>query len=92
MLNKQAVMNLLNKINMIILCQLRNLWRFNLKALVIIPAFNEEENIVKTVNSLINIKISNVKLDYIIINDGSNDNTLDVIKKTNLSLLIYHLT
>lgn len=80
-------MNLLNKINMIILSQLRNLWRFSLKALVIIPAFNEEENIMKTANSLVNIKISNVKLDYIIINDGSTDNTLDVIKKNKLKFI-----
>ena len=40
-----------------------------LKTLLIIPAYNEEDNIETTIK-----KISN-KYDYIIINDGSTDNT-----------------
>ena len=43
------------------------------RILIIIPAYNEEKNILKTVNSIKNYKKR--KLDYIVINDGSSDNT-----------------
>lgn len=45
------------------------------KVLVIIPAYNEAKNIVKTVNDLVSV---NKNVDYIVINDGSKDNTKDV--------------
>ena len=45
-----------------------------MKGLVIIPAYNEEKNILKTVEQLTSIK-TDFTLDYIIINDGSIDNT-----------------
>jgi len=47
------------------------------KVLVIIPAYNEEENIKKTVED---IKKNAKGVDYIVINDGSRDNTLGVLK------------
>lgn len=50
------------------------------KAIAIIPAYNEAQNIVKTVESLKNIK----GVDYIVINDGSTDNTLDVLLKNKI--------
>ena len=40
-----------------------------MKILVIIPCYNEEKNIVNTVNDL-----KKVNVDYIVINDGSTDN------------------
>ncbi len=40
--------------------------------LLIIPAFNEEENIVRVVDELI---VNHPQLDYVIINDGSTDAT-----------------
>ena len=43
-----------------------------MKVLIIIPAYNEELNIVKTVNDV----TSNTNYDYVIINDGSKDKTL----------------
>lgn len=46
-----------------------------MKTLIIIPAYNESKNIVKTVKSL---SESNVDLDYVVINDGSKDNTKEV--------------
>lgn len=49
-----------------------------LKTLVIIPAYNEVLNIEKTVKSVIE-KAPDV--DYVIINDGSKDNTLDVLRR-----------
>ena len=50
------------------------------KVLLIIPAYNEEENILKTYNS---IKLYNKKhktnYDVIVINDGSRDNTESIL-------------
>lgn len=51
------------------------------KILVIIPAYNEEKNIVDTVKKIQN---SNQKLDYIVINDGSSDNTEKLLKENNI--------
>lgn len=49
-----------------------------MKKLAIIPAYNESGNIVKTVND---IKEHAKSFDYIIINDHSKDNTLEVCRK-----------
>ena len=46
--------------------------------LVIIPAYNESLNIEKTIEDILE-NASDV--DYVIINDGSKDNTLDVVKE-----------
>lgn len=51
------------------------------KILLIIPAYNEEENILKTCKK---IKKENKTLDFIVINDGSKDRTLDILKNNNL--------
>ena len=53
----------------------------NKKILLIIPAYNEEENILKTCNK---IKKENKELDFIVINDGSKDNTLKILKENNI--------
>ncbi|WP_173553122.1 glycosyltransferase family 2 protein [Sharpea azabuensis] len=51
-----------------------------LKTLIIIPAYNEELNIQKTIDD---IEENAPEVDYIVINDGSKDNTLDVLNKYN---------
>jgi cellulose synthase/poly-beta-1,6-N-acetylglucosamine synthase-like glycosyltransferase len=51
----------------------------NYKVSVIIPAFNEEVGVVKTINSVINNSYRN--MEVIIVNDGSTDNTETVIRK-----------
>ncbi len=48
------------------------------KVLVIIPAYNEEDNIVKTVED---IKKNAKDVDYVVVNDGSRDKTLEILKK-----------
>ena len=48
------------------------------KVLIIIPAYNEEENIEKVVD---NITQNFPQYDYIVVNDGSRDRTRDVCKK-----------
>lgn len=48
-----------------------------MKKLIIIPAYNESENIVKTVED---IKQNAPDFDYVVINDCSTDNTLQILK------------
>lgn len=48
-----------------------------MKKLIIIPAYNESENIVKTVED---IKANAPDFDYVVINDCSTDNTLQILK------------
>lgn len=48
--------------------------------LIIIPAYNEEANILGVVEDI----QKNTNFDYVIINDGSKDGTLDVLKKNHL--------
>lgn len=58
------------------------------KILVIIPAYNEELNIKNTVDKLKKLKLpKKYSLDYIVINDGSRDNTLKVCKENNINVI-----
>lgn len=52
-----------------------------MKVLLIIPAYNEEENILNTCNK---IKEFSDEIDFIVINDGSKDNTLKILKENNI--------
>ena len=52
----------------------------SLKTLVVIPAYNEALNIEKTIQD---IEKNAPGVDYVIVNDGSKDNTLEVIQKNN---------
>ena len=49
-----------------------------MKVLLIIPAYNEAENIEKVVD---NIEKNFPQYDYVVINDGSTDNTRDICQK-----------
>lgn len=53
-----------------------------LKTLLIIPAYNEEENI-KTVVE----EVEKHNYDYIVINDGSKDKTAQICKEENINML-----
>ena len=58
------------------------------KILIIIPAYNEELNIEKTINKVIKYnKKSKYNIDYIVINDGSTDNTLHVLQEHNYNYI-----
>lgn len=52
------------------------------KISVLIPAFDEEENVLLTVKETINV-LNTLDKDYevVIIDDGSHDNTYDIVKK-----------
>ena len=51
------------------------------KILLIIPAYNEEENILKVCRDLDNYK----QYDYVVINDGSKDSTLKILKENSIN-------
>ena len=55
----------------------------NQNVLIIVPAYNESLNIEKTIKDI----KEHSNYDYVIINDCSKDNTLEVIKKNNFNYL-----
>ena len=55
-----------------------------MKSLVIIPAYNEEKSILKTVND---IKENAKSFDYVIVNDCSMDKTLELCREHGLCVL-----
>lgn len=54
------------------------------KCLIIIPAYNEAENIEKVVNNLI---VNYPEYDYVVVNDGSTDATRKVCREHGYNLL-----
>ena len=55
-----------------------------MKTLVVIPAYNEALNIEKTVHDL---EVNAAEVDYVVVNDGSKDNTLEVLKKNDFNYI-----
>ena len=59
-----------------------------MKVLVIIPAYNEEGNILNTCKSIDKVKDKlEFELDYIVINDGSTDNTEKICIENKLPMI-----
>lgn len=58
-----------------------------MKVLVIIPAYNEEENILNTCNELKKEKLEGHQLDFVVINDSSKDNTKQVCINNQINLI-----
>ena len=54
------------------------------KVLIIIPAYNEEENIGRVVQQMIDMA---PQYDYLVVNDGSSDSTIDICRRENFSYL-----
>lgn len=50
-----------------------------MKPIIVIPTYNEEENIEKLINKIFSLKIPN--LEIIIVDDNSPDGTTEIIKK-----------
>lgn len=55
-----------------------------MKLLIIIPAYNEEENIERVVE---NLRMHDPRWDYLVINDGSTDSTAKICRKNHYPLL-----
>jgi len=55
------------------------------KALIIIPTYNEAENIVKLINKILSLQISTAELEILIIDDNSVDGTSALVKDLNSS-------
>lgn len=53
-----------------------------MRVLVIIPAYNEEEAILTTVGSVVD-----AGYDYVVVNDGSTDNTLELCRANGVNVL-----
>ncbi|MBI4451938.1 glycosyltransferase family 2 protein [Candidatus Woesearchaeota archaeon] len=47
---------------------------------IVVPAYNEEKNLAPTLNSLVNLDYPKNKLEIIVVNDGSTDNTKSVVR------------
>ena len=57
----------------------------DLKTLLIIPAYNEEANILKVCHKIIDYNQKNkTHYDFIVINDGSTDKTRQILEENNL--------
>lgn len=48
---------------------------------IIIPVYNEEKNIERTLHETINFLNNNYDYEIIVVNDGSNDNSVEIVKK-----------
>ena len=55
-----------------------------MKCLVIIPAYNEQDNIVRVIE---NLKNNYPQYDYVIINDGSADSTPEICRAKGYELI-----
>lgn len=54
----------------------------HLRVLIIIPAYNEQESILSTVE-----KIRSYGYDYVVVNDGSKDDTLRICRENDVNVL-----
>ena len=57
---------------------------------VIVPAYNEEKTISRTISSLLGLNYPRGKLEVIVVDDGSTDNTVSIVKKFRNVKLIFN--
>ena len=58
-----------------------------MKALCIIPVFNEDSKLIDLINQMKKYPYQNYNLDYIFVNNGSTDSSLNLIKKNQFKFL-----
>lgn len=54
------------------------------KLVCVVPVYNEADLIINTINNLKQVKIID---EIVVVNDGSTDNTLDIVKKLNIRFI-----
>lgn len=57
------------------------------KCLMVIPIFNESDTLESVINKLNLLKTDKVKVDFLYINDGSTDQTENILGKSNVNYL-----
>ena len=57
---------------------------------IIVPAYNEEERIDRCLKSISDLKYPKEKIEIIIVDDGSQDNTVDIACKYGVNILRQH--
>lgn len=57
------------------------------KILIIVPAFNEQAIIEKTITTLQTFIKENQQFDYLVVDDGSTDNTPEILRKIKASFI-----
>jgi hypothetical protein len=58
-----------------------------MKTIVLIPCYNERHSIENVVNNILQNKILGIDVDYIILNDGSTDDTVSLCKEKGFNYL-----
>jgi len=53
------------------------------RALIVIPTYNEAENIIKLINEIFSLKVNGCELDILVIDDNSKDGTSGLVKDLN---------
>jgi len=60
------------------------------KLSIIIPVYNEQKTIEEIINHIKKVNLINIEKEIIVINDGSTDNTLNILKNISNIKLISH--
>ena len=58
-----------------------------MKTLCVIPVFNEDNRLIYLIDQIKSYEYKNYNLTYIFVNNGSTDQSLDIIKKSNIKYL-----
>ncbi len=59
-----------------------------MKLTIIIPVYNEDRTITKLLKNVLAVKLGNLKKEIIVVNDGSTDQTLNILKKLSKQIIL----